>query len=131
MSRFLEEICDVIGVDQWGVTGPSRRREFARARQLAWYCEVIFDNTACAVVARRWGRDRKTVAHALAVVEWMRDDRVIDAWLELLEQQHHQRAERPARDAGPHPQPFPPLAGGEGALFAQQVPAPASPQRAT
>jgi chromosomal replication initiation ATPase DnaA len=57
----------------------------AFARQVAMYLAHIGLGLSFTTVARLFGRDRRTVAHACAVVEDRRDARALDRALDLLE----------------------------------------------
>ncbi|MCD7059426.1 helix-turn-helix domain-containing protein [Pelagibacterium xiamenense] len=65
---------------------PSRSRApVAAARQVAMYlCHTLLGATMTEV-GRAFGRDRKTVSHACAAVEDLRDDRATDEELLALE----------------------------------------------
>ena len=60
-------------------------RRISRARQVAMYLSNVAGGVALAQVGDRFGRDRRTAAHACAVVEDMRDDPEVDLALTLLE----------------------------------------------
>lgn len=57
----------------------------ARARQLAMYLCNVALGRPMALVARDFGRDRTTIAHACRKFEDLRDDAAIDAELATLE----------------------------------------------
>jgi chromosomal replication initiation ATPase DnaA len=80
------------------IVGQSRGSAGAAfARQVAMYvCHVVFE-WSLARVARAFGRDRSTVAHACHSIEDRRDDEAFDDWIAALE--HSVRAAAPARGA--------------------------------
>ncbi|MCP5432292.1 MAG: chromosomal replication initiator DnaA [Alphaproteobacteria bacterium] len=72
--------------DDAALAAPSRcEAPVARARQVAMYlCHVVF-GMSLTEVGRAFGRDRTTAAHACRLVEDLRDDALLDAWLGRLE----------------------------------------------
>lgn len=62
-----------------------RRKEAARARQLAMYLAHVGLGLDYTTVGRMFGRDRTTVRHACALIEDARDDRDMDRALDGLE----------------------------------------------
>jgi chromosomal replication initiation ATPase DnaA len=56
----------------------------ARARHIAIYLTHVALGTSLARVARAFGRDPSTIAHACHLIEDKRDDRDFDDWLEQL-----------------------------------------------
>jgi chromosomal replication initiation ATPase DnaA len=67
----------------WHPTRGSPAEAFAR--QVAMYLAHVGLGLSFTAVARLFGRDRRTVAHACAVVEDRRDARALDRALDLLE----------------------------------------------
>lgn len=65
---------------------PTRcRADIALARQAAMYLANIVGGVSFSDVARGFGRDRSTVAHACGRIEDLRDDPGVDRSLALLE----------------------------------------------
>lgn len=58
----------------------------ARARQVAMYLAHVGLQFSLSALARYFGRDRTTIAHACRVIEDARDERSFDALLDALEQ---------------------------------------------
>lgn len=65
--------------------GSRCRAPVALARQIAMYLMHVCLGLSMTDVARRFGRDRTTVAHACARIEDMRDDGVFEARMLRLE----------------------------------------------
>lgn len=65
--------------------GTRGRRRAAFARQVAMYLAHVAGGLSLTEVARAFGRDRSTVAHACAVVEDARDDAAFDRCLDVIE----------------------------------------------
>ena len=75
----------------------------ANARQLAMYlCHVLLEMTMTDVGCA-FGRDRTTVAHACAQIEDSRDDEVVNARIQRLEDKimARRRTARPTTGVGP------------------------------
>lgn len=75
---FVVSTADIAG-------GGTCTRRISRARQVAMYLSNVAGGVALGQVGNRFGRDRRTVAHACAVVEDMRDDPDVDLALTMLE----------------------------------------------
>lgn len=75
------------GVSEGALMAPTRARaEVAFARQVAMYLAHVVYQLTYHEVAEAFGRERTTVAYACAVVEDARDDAVLDARLDKLEE---------------------------------------------
>ncbi len=88
--RFTQPIgaavAQVFGVDAAAIDAETRgRAEVALARQVAMYLAHVACGMSLTDVGRMFSRDRTTVAHACAVIEDRRDDKVFDRAIELLE----------------------------------------------
>lgn len=70
------------------ITGPRRGSpEIIRARQVAMYLAHVAAGLSLTATGRLFDRDRRTVAHAAAIIEDRRDDdRDLDAALDAMEQ---------------------------------------------
>ncbi|HJU32734.1 MAG TPA: helix-turn-helix domain-containing protein [Hyphomicrobiaceae bacterium] len=86
----------VDSAELWSVTRGCPRAAFAR--QVAMYLAHIAWGLTLTQVGQVFTRDRTTVAHACSLIEDLRDDRVLDRSLELLE--GALRASPPASTAG-------------------------------
>ena len=86
----------VDSADLWSVTRGCPRAAFAR--QVAMYLAHVAWGLTLTEVGQVFTRDRTTVAHACSLIEDLRDDRVLDRSLELLE--GALRAIPPATTAG-------------------------------
>ncbi|WP_404405559.1 helix-turn-helix domain-containing protein [Pelagibacterium halotolerans] len=93
-DRLVRRACREVGrhvAEAHGVTlaellTPNRSRaKVAAARQVAMYLSHTLLSTTMTEVGRAFGRDRKTVSHACAAVEDMRDDKAVDEHLAALE----------------------------------------------
>lgn len=79
-------VAQVFGVDAAAIDAETRgRAEVALARQVAMYLAHVACGKSLTDVGRMFSRDRTTVAHACAVIEDKRDDKVFDRAIELLE----------------------------------------------
>lgn len=79
-------VAQVFGVDAAAIDAETRgRAEVALARQVAMYLAHVACGMSLTDVGRMFSRDRTTVAHACAVIEDKRDDKVFDRAIELLE----------------------------------------------
>lgn len=79
-------VAQVFGVDAAALDTETRgRAEVALARQVAMYLAHVACGMSLTDVGRMFSRDRTTVAHACAVIEDRRDDKVFDRAIELLE----------------------------------------------
>lgn len=79
-------VAQVFGVDAAAIDAVTRgRAEVALARQVAMYLAHVACGMSLTDVGRMFSRDRTTVAHACAVIEDRRDDKVFDRAIELLE----------------------------------------------
>lgn len=79
-------VAQVFGVDAAAIDAETRgRAEVALARQVAMYLAHVACGMSLTDVGRMFSRDRTTVAHACAVIEDRRDDKVFDRAIELLE----------------------------------------------
>lgn len=87
LRRIIEgAIGDIFGVPKADLSKPSRgKARVALARQVAMYVAHVSCGLSLTHVGLIFARDRTTVAHACAVVEDKRDDRIFDSALELLE----------------------------------------------
>lgn len=88
--RFTQPIgvavAQVFGVDAAAIDAETRgRADVALARQVAMYLAHVACGMSLTDVGRMFSRDRTTVAHACAVIEDRRDDKVFDRAIELLE----------------------------------------------
>lgn len=79
-------VCEAFGVHLVALTAEGRgRRKIAFARQTAMYlCRLVFA-MRLSEIARCFGRDRTTVAHALDRIEEARENARFDAKLRRLE----------------------------------------------
>ena len=83
------------------LTHPSRcRADAARARQLAMYLSHVILGCSLTEVGNAFGRDRTTVSYACGVIEDLRDDRLFDEEVALLER--HPEAQRHGEPAHEH-----------------------------
>lgn len=79
-------VAQVFGVAIEALAQPSRgTADIAFARQVAMYFAHVSGGLDYTEVGRLFGRDRSTVAHACALVEWRRDDHGLDLTLMHLE----------------------------------------------
>lgn len=79
-------IAEVFGVAAAELSRPSRgKAPVALARQAAMYLAHVSCGLSLTDVGLVFARDRTTVAHACAVIEDRRDDRIFDRTLELME----------------------------------------------
>ena len=92
--RASQRLCDVaaaaaaaaFAVPVGELVAPSRRsRPVAFARQSAMYLAHVSFGLSFSEVARGFGRDRTTAAHACQLIEDRRDDPAVDALLGSLE----------------------------------------------
>lgn len=82
----MHSIAAVFGVSRYEMISPRRcRSKAAFARQVAMYLTHVVGGFSLSEVGRLFGRDRKTVAHACALVEDRRDDALFDRSLSFLE----------------------------------------------
>ncbi len=79
-------VCEAFGVHLVALSAEGRgKRRVAFARQTAMYlCRLVFV-MRLSEIARCFGRDRTTIAHALSRIEEAREDAAFDAKLRLLE----------------------------------------------
>jgi hypothetical protein len=93
-ARTSQRLCDLtalaagaaFAVPARALHAPTRRDPaVAFARQAAMYLAHVAFGLKLSEVARGFGRDRTTVAHACRLVEERRDDPAIDAVLAALE----------------------------------------------
>lgn len=83
----LQVVAAAAAVDPDELLAPTRRgARIARARQVAMYTSHIVFGLSLTQVAKAFGRDRTTAAHACRVIEERRDDPAFDQWLQKLEQ---------------------------------------------
>lgn len=94
-AKTAQRLCDVIAlataaafaVPVGELTSASRRSpSVAFARQSAMYLAHVTFGLNYSEVARAFGRDRTTAAHACQLIEERRDDPAVDAMLGSLEQ---------------------------------------------
>lgn len=74
MTRVLVRDCVIAAAEVWGVTaamieGPRRWRSVVEARQAAAWLAAQLTGQSGAQVARRIGRERSTIEHAIARIE--------------------------------------------------------------
>jgi hypothetical protein len=93
-ARTAQRLCDVVtlataaafAVSVGELTSATRRTPYvAFARQSAMYLAHVTFGLNYSEVARAFGRDRTTAAHACQLIEERRDDPAIDAVLGSLE----------------------------------------------
>ena len=89
-------VAEVTGVELARICAPKRGDpRAALARQMAMYlCHVVFHMNA-AQVGLAFGRDRKTVCHALRRIEELREDLEFDRALGWLETSLSRAGDRP------------------------------------
>lgn len=86
----------IFGVTADELNGLTRgEARVALARQVAMYLAHVGCRLTLTEVGRMFQRDRTTVAHACAVIEDRRDDRIFDAALDLMERILQRVADRP------------------------------------
>lgn len=74
-----------LGLRAEAVIGPGRGTPVeARARHIAMYLTYTGCEMSLARVARAFGRDRSTVAHACQLIEEYREDPDFDTWVDQL-----------------------------------------------
>jgi hypothetical protein len=74
------------GIREADLEAPTRGApEVALVRQISMYLAHIVFGISLSRIAKHFGRDRTTVGHACALVEDLRDDRVLDGELDFLE----------------------------------------------
>jgi chromosomal replication initiation ATPase DnaA len=75
-----------LAVDRTDVLSPRRGTpDQSTARQVAMYLTHVTFSMSLARVAQAFGRDRSTVAHAMHIVEDLRDDPAVEDWLDTME----------------------------------------------
>jgi hypothetical protein len=93
-ARTAQRLCDVVAlataaafaVPVGELISASRRSAYvAFARQSAMYLAHVTFGLSYSEVARAFGRDRTTAAHACQLIEERRDDPAVDAVLSSLE----------------------------------------------
>ena len=89
-------VAEVTGVELARICGATRGdRKAALARQMAMYlCHLVFRMNR-AEVGHAFGRDRKTVCHALQRIEELREDFEFDRSLGWLESSLRRVGDRP------------------------------------
>jgi len=91
--RTVQRLCDVVALATAAafampireLVSDKRTPRVAFARQSAMYLAHVAFGLSYSDVARAFGRDRTTAAHACHLVEDRRDDPAVDALLALLE----------------------------------------------
>lgn len=84
---LLETVADVFNVDVGLLRLPTRgRANIALARQVAMYIAHVGCGLTLTEVGELFERDRTTVSHACAVVEFKREEPGFDEAIRLLEQ---------------------------------------------
>jgi hypothetical protein len=85
-ERFERTVAAAFSIRVADLLAPTRRdASVAFARQCAMYLAHVVFGQSYTEVGRRFGRDRTTASHACRVVEERRDDPLLDALLDVLE----------------------------------------------
>jgi hypothetical protein len=93
-ARTVQRLCDVVALATAAafavpvgelISATRRTANVAFARQSAMYLAHVTFGLNYSEVARAFGRDRTTAAHACQLIEERRDDPAVDAVLGLLE----------------------------------------------
>lgn len=92
--QIAERLCSLVAITVAAAFGvplaelratTRRSQPIAFARQSAMYLSHVVFGLSLTDIARAFGRDRTTAAHACELVESRRDDPALDAVLEMLE----------------------------------------------
>ena len=81
----VELVAAEAGIDKARILGRARSRDVAEARQIAMYLLAVAEARSFAVIGRRFGRCRQTVAYACGKSEDLREEPAFDMRISALE----------------------------------------------